>query len=204
MRRRVIATASVLLAVLAHWRFCEWRVVEYEVERADENEVRALWIVRRTLHPSGNAPAWDARQRELRAYHADWLACWAAEAAAQPTDSTAVACRSELDAVADATTRAVRLAACEAGHEPRLSSRPSFRTCLAQRGRTASPPPRWTRDDFGPRFTGPYLTLAALFAEDLAGSALRSRALGWALGIALPLGLVVAALALARGKEADS
>ena len=62
--------------------------------------------------------------------------------------------------------------------------------CLAARGYPEVRAPRWTRDDFGPRFAGPYVELTGLYAE-------QTRASGAALGIAAPLACLAAALWIA-------
>ncbi len=188
--RRTLAGAAVLAALVLHASFCEWRTIEVEVERAGEPEARALWIARRRMHEMGNAAQWDARMRELRAYHADWLACWATEAAGEAVP----ACEGPLALELDATSRAVAVARCEAETGPRLSERASFRACLTGRGHAEVRPPRWTHDDFGPRFAGPYLTLTGLFAE-------QTRARDAWLGIALPVALLAAALRIVRDQS---
>lgn len=180
----------MLAALVLHVSFCEWRTIEVEAEHAAEPEARALWIARRVVHETGNAVQWEARKLELSAYHTEWLACWKAEAEA--SSAWPVECRERLAMKADATTRAVAVARCEAEAGPRLSERASFRACLAARGYAEVRPPRWTRDDFGPRFAGPYVALTGLFAE-------RTRANGAWLGIAAPLACIAAALWIARG-----
>jgi hypothetical protein len=178
----------VLAAIVLHASFCEWRTTLVEAERAGGLEARALWIARRVAHESGNAARWDARKLELRAYHAQWLACWEAESVASASES---ACRKRLGLAADDTTRAVLVSECEAEQGAPLSARAGFRDCLAARGYRDARAPRWTRDDFGPRFAGPYLELTGLFAET-------TRASGAWLGVGAPLALAAIAIELAR------
>ena len=179
----------MLAALGLHVAFCEWRTIEVEAERVAEPEARALWIARRVVHESGNAAQWDARKLELRAYHAEWLACWQAESDASVTTP---ACWMPFAQKADATTRAVGVARCEDAAGSPLSEHASFRACLAAHGYRDVRPPRWTRDDFGLRFAGPYVALTGLFAE-------QTRARGAWLGLAAPLACLAAAFWIARG-----
>ena len=181
----------MLAAVVMHASFCEWRTIEVDAQGAGEPEARALWIARRVAHETGNAAQFEARKVELRAYHSEWLACWVAEAEASGAPAV---CRNQYEHDADATTRAVAVARCEEETGAALSRRESFRSCLAARGYADVRPPRWTRDDFGPRFAGPYVALTGLFAE-------RTRASGVWLGLAAPLAFVAAALWIARGQS---
>jgi hypothetical protein len=182
----------LIAALLAHRSFCEWRTVEYDAAHAARFEGRVLWTVRRLDHPLGNAAAFDARKAELRVYHAAWLDCWEQEEGAGDS------CRAERASGADATTRAVRVAECERRDALDVSRRPGFHRCLAARGHSDAPPPRWTRDDFGQRFPGSYWTLTALLAEDFGGTPATSRVAGSLLGVALPAALCLAAAASVR------
>jgi hypothetical protein len=189
--RCALAGVAVIAAVVLHATFCEWRTIEVDADEAAAPEARTMWLVRRALHETGNAPQWDARKLELRAYHTEWLACWAAEAEAS---APPVECR-ELHALdSDATTRAVAVAHCEARAGVALSKRPGFRDCLAARGYTEVRPPRWTFEDFGPRFEGPYVVLEGMFAET-------TRASGIFGGILAPMACMAAAFWLVLGQS---
>jgi hypothetical protein len=190
--RRALAGSAALAAIVLHASFCEWRTIEVEAEGAAEPEARAIWLVRRVAHETGNAPQFEARKLELRAYHSEWLACWATEAEAP--SAAPIACRKRLALKSDATTRAVAVALCEQETGVALSARESFRSCLAARGYSEVRSPRWTRDDFGPRFAGPYVVLTGLFAE-------HTRASGVWLGLVAPLACLAGGLWIVRGQS---
>jgi hypothetical protein len=184
------AVTALGLAAGLHLACCEWRTLECEAERADEAGALAMLVWRRVDHAEGNAVAWEARKRALRAYHADWLDCWNAE-------PHAAACAASDDPTANATVRAVAVRACAEEKGLPIEGRERFRRCVESRGHRELHPPRWTRDDFGPRFDGPYLSLTALFAEDFGLSRETGRALGWGAGVLIPAVLVVLAVRVA-------
>jgi hypothetical protein len=188
-----ILLAIVLCAVAAtlHGAFCEWRRIEFDAADATTEEALVLVTWQRVEHPTGNAAAWDARRDVLRAYHRDWVACWDDEPGLD-------ACSGAAPPGENATVKAVKRIACAEAHDLDVAGRASFRACLSARGHPDARRPHWTRDDFGIRFDGPYVTLTAMFAEDFRLGPGMGRALGWLRGVALPAVLVMTAWIVVR------
>lgn len=191
MSRILVAIVLFAFAATLHGVFCEWRTIEFDAADAAKAEALVLVSWRRVEHATGNAAAWDARRDELRAYHGDWVACWDEEPGLD-------ACSSAAPPEENATVAAVKRIECAEEHDLDVAHRPTFRACLAARGHPDPRRPRWTRDDFGPRFDGPYVTLTALFAEDFGLGPGMGRALGWFRGVAAPAVLILTALVLSR------
>ena len=146
-------------AVAVHLSFCEWRKVEYGAEDAYLYAPRVLYGVKRVEHDAGNAAAWHARRLELQLYHAVWIDCWQAEVSEDEMCSAAL-----LDGN-NPTSRAMSLALCDSSFGRAAPSRShDFHECVREQGYETVRAPIWTRDDFGKRFDGPYVTQTALFA----------------------------------------
>ena len=80
-----------------------------------------------------------------------------------------------------------------------LPRREAVAACLAARGRSEAPIPRWAYEQIGPRFEGPWLALTGLFAERDVANVVVPKEIAVAAGLALPAALCAVAVRLALG-----
>ena len=153
-------------ALVLHETFCEWRTLRVPAEQSDGAHARLLLRVREVTHASGNAAEWDRADGELRAYDRDWLACHReVRGDPQPGGPLAVCLARRPYTVVGATAEAVARGECELELHGALPQRDAVAACLAARGRREAPIPRWGYERLGPRFTGPWFALTALYSE---------------------------------------
>lgn len=173
----VRVAVGVVAAVGLHMTFCEWRTLAYA---EGEGPDRRLLRVSEHRSPVGNAADWDRRDAELDRYDAAFLDCQ------PPPSETVVRCIEAHEGGADTVTaRAVARVDCEG-----MPRTPAFVDCMRDAGFTTLHPPRWSFEILGPRFDGPFVREAGLYAEDWTGRPGLDRVLAAFFGVALPLGLV--------------
>ena len=207
MRRSVrlaAALACAATALVLHETFCEWRTLRVPAEQRAGAHARLHVEVRETEHATGNAEGWDRADGELRAYDRDWLACHR-EVRGDPAPESALAVCLSLRpyTIVGTTAEAVSRAECELELHGALPERGAIAACLAARGRSDAPLPRWGYERLGPRFTGPWLALTGLFAERDVANVVVPREIAITAGIVLPAVLCAAAAGLALGARAS-
>jgi hypothetical protein len=198
--RLASALACAVAALALHETFCEWRTLRVPAEQEYGAHARLLLRVREVAHASGNAAEWDRADAELRAYDRDWLACHRAVRGDPEPDRALAACLARRPyTVVGATAEAVARGECELELHGALPERDAVADCLAARGRSEAPIPRWGYERIGPRFTGPWLALTGLFAERDVANVVVPKEIAVAAGLALPAALCAVALRLGLG-----
>lgn len=190
-----LSLAYLAAALLLHKGFCEWRTLEYAASEEAAHDALLLLPVRTLRHASGNAGRWDPQDQALRAYDADWLACYReVHGEPEPGSERASCLAARSYAVVGTTAEAVALGECELEQHGRVRNSEALAACLLKRGYTKHPVPRWSFERIGRRFDGAYVTRSALFAEAWLETPAANRRAGVALGVSLPL--LLGALAL--------
>jgi hypothetical protein len=195
--RLAAALACAVAALVLHETFCEWRTLRVAEAQRDGAHARLLLQVREVAHARGNDAEWDRGDAELRAYDRDWLACHReVRGDPEPESPLAVCLARRPYTVVGATAEAVARGECELELHGALPERVAVAECLAARGRSDAPIPRWGYERLGPRFTGPWLALTGLFAERDVANVVVPKEIAVAAGLALPAALCAVAVRL--------
>jgi hypothetical protein len=198
--RLAAALACAVAALVLHETFCEWRTLRVPEEQRDGAHSRILLRVREVAHASGNDAEWDRADAELRVYDRDWLACHReVRGDPEPGSPLAVCLGRRPYTVVGATAEAVARGECELELHGALPQRDAVAACLAARGRSEAPIPRWGYERLGPRFTGPWLALTGLFSERDVANVVVPKEIAVAAGLALPAALCAIAVRLCLG-----
>jgi hypothetical protein len=203
-RRIGLSLAYLAAALLLHKGFCEWRTLEYAASEEAAHDSLLLLPVRTLRHASGNAGRWDPQDQALRAYDAEWLACYReVHGEPEPGGERARCLAARSYAVVGTTAEAVALGECELERYGWLRNSEALAACLLRRGHRKHPVPRWAFERIGRRFDGPYVTRSGLFAEAWMEAPDADRLTGAVLGVGLPLLLGALALRTAlHGRQA--
>jgi hypothetical protein len=192
MRRLLPLVAAAALGLGLHVAFTEWRTTVYPAAEAEATRGRVLVTFRSVLHSEGNAGAWDAADRRIRAYHSLWERCFeSAHPDPGPAHRRCVAERVASFGPPTPTSRAVAIGECARKLFGGIPHQAALEACVGEAGGEDLGIPRWTFDRIGPRFEAAYVTETALRAEQYLDSDAASRALGWAGGMLLPAALLV-------------